>query len=236
MLGTLINCITVVLGTLGGLLIGKYFSDEMKNITIKGIGLTTIILGIYMCISPEQGLNAKEFLITIFSLVLGGISGVMINIEGNLSNLGEWLKAKAKSRETKFVEGFVIASIIFETGPMAILGSINDGLTQDLTLLIIKSTLDGIMALVLATSYGIGVIFSIIIVLIYQGTITILAMFLGANLSTAIIDMIYIVGGILILGLGFRILEIQDIPIVNMIPAILWVIPVTLLFEILNIL
>lgn len=189
-----------------------------------------------MCISPEQGLGAKEFLITIFSLVLGGISGVIVNIEGNLNKHGERLKAKAKRSETKFVEGFLIASIIFETGPMAILGSINDGLTQDLTLLLIKSTLDGIMVLVLATSYGIGVIFSIIIVLVYQGTITILAMFLGANLSIVIIDMIYIVGGILILGLGFRILEIQDISIVNMIPAILWVIPFTLLFVILNIL
>ncbi|MHA1974732.1 MAG: DUF554 domain-containing protein [Candidatus Hodarchaeales archaeon] len=238
MLGTIINIITIIIGSFFGLTLGRFYTEKMKNITIKSLGLITVIIGIQMCINSERSLGSIEFLLLIFAMVLGSITGVILDIEANLEKFAEWIKTKTKSRikETKFVEGFVIASIIFETGPLAILGSIQDGLTQDLTLLLIKSTLDGIMALALSASFGIGVVFSIITVFIYQGSITMIAIVFGAGLSNAILAMISIVGGVLIVGLGIRILEIQDLPIGNMIPAIIWIIPIASIFEILGLL
>jgi uncharacterized membrane protein YqgA involved in biofilm formation len=234
MLGTIINCIAVILGSLVGVSIGKYvFSEEMKQVTIKSIGLLTIVLGMQMYLS--YSLTEMEFLVLIFSLVLGGITGTILRIEDNVEKFGEWLKSRAKSSESSFVEGFVVASIIFETGPLAILGSIKDGITQsqELDLLLIKSGLDGIMAIALSTSLGIGVVFSIIPVALYQGIITILAAIFGPSLSFAIQGMISVVGGVLILGLGLRVLEIKDIPVGDMIPSILLVIPFTMILEIL---
>ncbi len=231
MLGTLINCCTVIIGSIIGLTIGRFYTEDMKTITIKGIGLLTLVIGIDMILSSGRPLGAWEFLTVMFSLILGGITGVLLNIEGNLEKFGSWLKEKAKSQETTFIEGFVVASIIFETGPMAILGSINDGLSGDLSLLLIKSGLDGIMAIALTSTFGIGVIFSVITVVLYQGSITLLALLFGAVLPEVVIIMIQIVGGVLILGLGVRILELQDIPIANMIPAIFWAIPFTLFLD-----
>ncbi|NHJ03016.1 MAG: DUF554 domain-containing protein [Candidatus Heimdallarchaeota archaeon] len=231
MIGTLINCGTVIIGSIIGLTLGRFYTEDMKTITIKSIGLLTLVIGIDMVLSSGRALGAWEFLTIMFSLILGGISGVLLNIEGNLEKFGSWLKERAKSQETSFIEGFVVASIIFETGPMAILGSINDGLQGDLTLLLIKSGLDGIMSIALASTFGVGVIFSIISVALYQGSITLFAILFGAVLPEIVIIMIRIVGGILILGLGVRILELQDIPIGNMIPAIFWAIPITILVD-----
>jgi uncharacterized membrane protein YqgA involved in biofilm formation len=203
----------------------------MKQVTIKSIGLLTIVLGMQMYLS--YSLTEMEFLVLIFSLVLGGISGTFLRIEDNVEKFGEWLKIRAKSSESSFVEGFVVASIIFETGPLAILGSIKDGISQsqELDLLLIKSGLDGIMAIALSTSLGIGVVFSIIPVALYQGIITILATLFGPSLSLAVQGMISVVGGVLILGLGLRVLEIKDIPVGDMIPSILVVIPFTMMLE-----
>ena len=232
MLGTIINCTAVIIGSFLGVSIGKYFfSEEMKQITIKSISLLTIVLGMQMYLS--YSLTEMEFLVLIFSLVLGGIIGTILQIEDNVEKFGEWLKSRAKSSESTFVEGFVVASIIFETGPLAILGSIKDGISQsqELDLLLIKSGLDGIMAIVLSTSMGIGVVFSIIPVALYQGIITILAAIFGPTLSIAVQGMISVVGGVLILALGLRILEIKDIPVGDMIPSILLVIPFRMILD-----
>ena len=178
-----------------------------------------------------------EFLVLLFSLVLGSITGTLLRIEDNIEKLGKWLKSRFKSSESNFVEGFVVASIIFETGPLAVLGSIKDGISGELDLLLIKSGLDGIMSIALATSMGIGVIFSIIPVLIYQGSITILAALVGPQLSDPVKGMISVVGGVLILGLGLRILEIKDmdkVKIMDMTPSILLIIPFTILLELLT--
>ena len=229
MIGTLINCIAVIIGSFLGITLGKLYTEEMKEITTKAIGLITIIIGIQM--SLEYTLSNAQFLIMLFSLVIGSIIGVVLQIEENILRFGDWLKLRAKSSENTFVEGFVVASIIFETGPMAILGAINDGVSQDIDLLLIKSGLDGIMSIALTASMGIGVIFSIIPIALYQGSITILAFILGSGLSSTVHSMIYAVGGALILGLGIRILEIKEIPVGNMVPSILLVIPFTLILE-----
>jgi uncharacterized membrane protein YqgA involved in biofilm formation len=204
----------------------------MKQVTIKSIGLLTIVLGIQMYLS--YSLKETEFLVLMFSLVLGSIFGIVVKIEQNIERFGEWLKKQAKSKESTFVEGFVVSSIIFETGPLAILGSIKDGINQELDLLLIKSGLDGIMSIALAASMGIGVLFSIITVFLYQAPITIIAAIFGPQMSTSVQGMISVVGGVLILGLGFRIMEIKDIPVGDMIPSIIFVIPFRLFLEILE--
>ena len=233
MLGTLINCLAVVCGTLIGVTIGKvFFSDEMKQITIKSIGLLTMMLGVQMFL--KYSLSEMEFLVLMFSLVLGGIIGVLIKIEDNIEKLGEWFKDRAKNSESTFVEGFVVASILFETGPLAILGSIKDGISQELDLLLIKSGLDGIMSIVLSATLGIGVIFSVVPILVYQGSITLISVLVGPQLSESVQGMISVVGGVLILGLGIRILEIKDIPVGDMTPSILLVIPFTLILEVIQ--
>lgn len=236
MFGTIINCITIIIGSFLGVTLGKYvFTEEMKQVTIKSIGLLTLVLGIQMFLSYEVA--ELEFLVLLFSLVLGSITGTLLRIEDNIEKLGKWLKSRFKSSESNFVEGFVVASIIFETGPLAVLGSIKDGISGELDLLLIKSGLDGIMSIALATSMGIGVIFSIIPVLIYQGSITILAALVGPQLSDPVKGMISVVGGVLILGLGLRILEIKDmdkVKIMDMTPSILLIIPFTILLELLT--
>ncbi len=210
-----------------------FFSDEMKQITIKSIGLLTMMLGVQMFL--KYPLSEMEFLVLMFSLVLGGIIGVLIKIEDNIEKLGEWFKDRAKNSESTFVEGFVVASIIFETGPLAILGSIKDGISQELDLLLIKSGLDGIMSIVLSATLGIGVIFSVVPILVYQGSITLISVLVGPQLSESVQGMISVVGGVLILGLGIRILEIKDIPVGDMTPSILLVIPFTLIFEMIQV-
>ncbi|MHA2329766.1 MAG: DUF554 domain-containing protein [Candidatus Hodarchaeales archaeon] len=230
MLGTLINCLAVIIGTIIGVTIGKViFSDEMKQITIQSIGLLTMLLGVHMFLS--YSLSEMEFLVILFSLVFGGIIGILLKIEFNIEKLGEWFKGRAKSSESTFVEGFVIASIIFETGPLAILGAIKDGISGEIDLLLIKSGLDGIMSIALSASMGIGVIFSIIPVFIYQGVITLISAIIGPQLSESVQGMVSVIGGVLILGLGLRILEIKDIPVGDMVPSILIVIPFTLILE-----
>ncbi|PWI49041.1 hypothetical protein CEE45_03760 [Candidatus Heimdallarchaeota archaeon B3_Heim] len=234
MLGTLINCLAVICGTIIGVTMGKvFFSDEMKQITIKSIGLLTMMFGVQMFL--KYPLSEMEFLVLMFSLVLGGIIGVLIKIEDNIEKLGEWFKDRAKNSESTFVEGFVVASIIFETGPLAILGSIKDGISQELDLLLIKSGLDGIMSIVLSATLGIGVIFSVVPILVYQGSITLISVLVSPQLSESVQGMISVVGGVLILGLGIRILEIKDIPVGDMTPSILLVIPFTLIFEVIQV-
>ena len=229
MIGTLINCIAVILGSLLGITLGKLYTEEMKEITTKAIGLITITIGIQMSLAFT--LSNSQFLVMMFSLVIGSIIGVILQIEESIQRFGDWLKTRAKRTESTFVEGFVVASIIYETGPMAILGAIKDGVNQEIDLLLIKSGLDGIMSIALSASMGIGVIFSIIPIALYQGSITILAFILGSELNSTVQSMIYAVGGVLILGLGIRILEIKDIPVGNMVPSILLVIPFTLILE-----
>lgn len=229
MLGTIINCVAVLIGSILGVSLGNIFSEDMKKITITGVGLLTIVIGIQMFLS--YSLEEVEFLVLLFSLVIGSIIGITLKIEERIEKTGEWLKEKAKNTESTFVEGFVVASIIFETGPLAILGSIKDGIDQEMDLLLIKSGLDGVMSIILSASLGIGVIFSIIPVAIYQGSITLLALLLGPSLNPSIQGMISVVGGVLILALGFRVLEIKDIPVGDMTPSIILVIPFMVILD-----
>ncbi len=236
MLGTIINCMAIIIGSLVGLIIGRFYTEDMKEITIKGIGLITIIIALQSALQTIP-LTATDYIIVIFSIVIGGTTGVILQIESKIESLGKWIQQKAsrESENHRFIEGFVTASIIFETGPLAILGSIYDGLNGDLTLLLTKSALDGFVSIAFAATMGIGVMFSIIVVFIYQAPMTIFAAFIAPYIPEYTQNIMSVVGGVIILGLGFKLLDIKDVKVANLIPAIFWVIPLSLLAPYINI-
>jgi len=225
-LGTIVNTLAIVIGGLIGLLFGKAFPEKIKKTVIQGIGLAVLLIG------GSMALQTKNPLIIILSLVLGGILGEWIDIELRLQKLGEWLECKfsKKGQGSGFTKAFVTTSLIYCVGAMAIMGSLESGLTGRHNILFVKSMLDGITALIFASSMGIGVLVSALPVLLYQGAITMAAGLLQTVLSSQVIAEMSAAGGLLILGIGFNILEIKEIKAGNLLPAIIVVVPITLLF------
>jgi uncharacterized membrane protein YqgA involved in biofilm formation len=222
MTGTLINVVTVLLGGSIGLFFGSRISDRFRNTVVVGIGLFTLALGVKMFLDTENPL------ISLGSILIGGLLGEWWNIEKGIKNLGAALEERFTSptriAETgsNFVRGFLTATLLFEIGPMTILGSIQDGLFGDFNLLAIKSVMDGFAALALASTLGLGVLFSVISVLIYQGSISLLASQAQAILNDAMIAEMTAVGGILLLGLAVgSLLELRSVRTGNLLPALL---------------
>ncbi|MFW6005326.1 MAG: DUF554 domain-containing protein, partial [Desulfonatronovibrionaceae bacterium] len=156
------------------------------------------------------------------SMLLGGVTGELLKLDRKMTDFGNWLKARIKSRDAGFTDGFVTASLIFCIGSMAILGSIDEGIRGDRTILLTKSILDGFICIPLASTYGIGVMFSALPILIYQGGITIAASESQAFFTPAIIAQITSVGGMLIMGIGLTLLDIKKINVTNLLPAIVY--------------
>lgn len=230
MLGTIVNTISIVIGGLVGLLFGHAFPEKIKKTVIQGIGLAILLIG------GSMALQTKNPLIIISSLVLGGIIGEWIDIELRLQHLGQWLERKfeKKGQSSGFTKAFVTTSLIYCVGAMAIMGSLESGLTGNHSILYAKSMLDGITALIFASSLGIGVLASALPVLLYQGAITTAAGVLQGVLTSQIITEMSATGGLLILGIGINILELKEIKVGNLLPAIFVVVPIILLFTRLN--
>ena len=226
MLGTIVNTFAIIFGGIVGLLFGHALPEKMKKTVIQGIGLSVLLIG------GSMALQTKNPLVVISSLVLGGILGEWIDIELRLQHLGEWLERKfaKKGQESGFTKAFVTASLIYCVGAMAIMGSLESGLTGNNNILFAKSMLDGITAIVFASSMGIGVLASAIPVLIYQGAITLAAGLLQGVLSTPVIAEMSATGGLLIVGIGINILEIKEIKVGNLLPSIFIAVPITLWF------
>lgn len=224
MLGTLINALAVIIGSILGLFIGSKIPKRITNSAFHGVGLFTIILGIIMAI------KTSNFLIMIFSIVIGAIIGEILDIDKWVNNFGEWIKKNFKGKNVRFSEGFVSAFLLFCMGSMTILGAIEEGLGGIPNLLIAKSVLDGFASIVLAATMGIGVLFSFIPLLIYQGGLTLLAYNIQPIFTEIMINEITAVGGILLLGLGITILEIKKIKILNMLPSLVIVSILTYFF------
>jgi len=228
MTGTLINVATVLVGSALGTVLGNRLPERIRETVVHGLGLTTLVIGLSLA------LKTQNILIALASILLGGISGELLGIEAALERLGRWLEARSSrlqlpglgdttdsaSRTANFVRGFLTASLVFCVGPMTIMGSIQDGLTGDFTLLAIKSTMDGFAALAFASSLGWGVMFSALTVLFYQGGITLGAGWLKAALTDPMINEMTAVGGILMLGIGLGLLEIKRIRVGNLLPAL----------------
>ncbi|MEL6494206.1 MAG: DUF554 domain-containing protein [Cyanobacteria bacterium J06623_7] len=223
--GTWINVFTVVLGTSLGLLLKDIISPKIQTIITQGIGLLTLWIGISMANSMGEvsvgGINGA--ILGLLAIAFGGVLGELLEIEAKLTIFGDWLKHKFKGRGL-FTEGFVASSLLFCVGPMTLLGSFNNGLRGDNTLLVLKSTMDGIISIALGNIYGIGVGFSTVVILLYQGGLSLLVGLLGNTVLQAE-DSPYLllvsgIGGLMIMGIGCNLLEIAKIRVASFLPAI----------------
>lgn len=229
MTGTLLNIVTVIAGSLIGLLFGARIPAKLKETVIAGMGLFTIAMGLQMFIKTGNAL------IVLGAVLIGTLLGEWMRIEDGLHRLGEVLEKRFSREEddgsNRFVRGFLTASLLFCIGPMAILGSIQDGLTGDYNLLAVKSVLDGFASIAFASTLGVGVAFSALVVLVYQGGISLLAGQLNAIVTASMMNELTATGGVLLMGVGVsNLLEIRKIRVGNMLPAlfiaplIVWVI------------
>jgi len=214
MTGTFVNAGAVVLGSFIGLIIHTRLPDRIAKIVFQGIGLFTLFLGITM--ATKTG----NYLIMIFSIVLGSISGELIGIETYMNWLSEFIKKKAGSTNDNFSQGFVTSFLLFCMGSMTILGAVEEGLGGKPTLLLAKSVLDGFSSIALSASFGVSVLFSAIPLLVYQGAVTLFAGSLHHLLVPKLINEVTAVGGLLLMGLGINILKIRELSILNMLPSL----------------
>ncbi|MEY2627254.1 MAG: hypothetical protein RJB08_1013 [Actinomycetota bacterium] len=223
-IGTITNVLTIVGGTLVGLVVGKYIADRMRLTIEQAVGMTTIILGI------STAAKTDNIVFPLVSVVLGGIIGEAARIEHGFSVLGHWVRRtvqnafEKRQRTTRFhprfVEGFVTATLLFSIGPMSILGSIDDGLGRGAEILIIKSALDGLVSILFAATMGWGVALSAIVVGIYQGLMTLSASGLDAILTDRMVHEMSATGGIMILGIGLRFMDVKPIRVGSLLPGL----------------
>jgi uncharacterized membrane protein YqgA involved in biofilm formation len=227
--GTLINAGTVLVGTVAGTLLGERLPERIREIVMDGLGLVVLVVGMDGALAvsrvPLISLpGGSAVLIVLGSVLVGAILGELARIDAGLNAAGEWLKGRFGRGQSRFTEGFVVASLVFCVGPLTILGSIRDGLTGDSSLLIIKAALDGFAAMAFASALGWGVGFSIIVILIYQGGLSIAAgAVAGAFRDPAAnpyIAALTATGGVLILAIGLRLLNIRQIRVANLLPAL----------------
>ncbi len=221
--GTLINVATVIAGGALGTLLGNRLPDKMRRTVLDGLGLMTVVIGVTMAI------GTKNALIPLFSILIGGLLGEALRIEDGLERLGQWAETRLGrvfgASGGRTAQGFITASLIFCVGPMTVLGSIQDGLTGDYTLLAIKSLMDGFAAMALAASLGAGVMLSAGTVLAYQGGLSLLAMAFGAALGGVTQTTPWVVemtatGGVVILSIAFLLLDIKRVRAANLLPAV----------------
>lgn len=244
-LGTLINVGAVIAGSLVGLFFHARLPKRLTTVAFQGIGLFTLFIGFTMAA------KTKSLLVLVFSIVLGAITGELFDIDRLLNRFGEWLRRKLERKDihhkacfersrrdtktqrgeasdvtvperSRFAEGLVTAFLLFCMGSMTVLGAIEEGLGGKPNLLAAKSVLDGFASLALAASLGVGVLFSVIPLLIYQGGLTLLAGSLHAVMSDVVVNEVSAAGGLILIGLGITILEIKRLKVLNMLPALVF--------------
>jgi uncharacterized protein len=224
MTGTLINVGTVLAGTAIGTLLGGRLPERIRETVLHGLGLVTLVVGTAQALEafrpPLTDLTRGAVLIVLGSVLVGGIIGELLRIEGWLDRAGEALKARFGRGQARFTEGFVVASLVFCVGPLTIVGSIQDGLTGDYQLLAIKALLDGFAAIAFASALGWGVGFSAITVLVYQGALSLSASAASGAFSEPMIAAMSAVGGVLILGIALRLLDLRQVRVGNLLPAV----------------
>jgi uncharacterized protein len=230
-LGTIINLATVAIGGALGAVLSDRLPERMRVTIMQGLGLATIAVAV-TGLQPllDAGAGLRRFVILIVAMIAGGIIGEALDLEGRLESAGERLRQRfgveatpqpgSPSRHPAFVEGFVVASTVFCVGPLTILGAIQDGLGVSVRLLAIKSALDGFAAIGFASIYGVGVLASLITIAVYQGAITLAAVLVRPLMTPEVLAELGAIGSLLILGIGLRLLEIAQIKVVNLLPAI----------------
>jgi uncharacterized protein len=215
MIGTFVNVGAIVGGSLVGMLIGAKLSEKMRSTVMHGLGLVCLLIGLQMA------MQTKNILIVLGALLLGAILGEALRIEETFQRTGAFLQSiLARGGESRLAEGFVTASLIFCVGPMAILGSIQDGLTGDFRLLTVKSMLDGFASIAFAASLGGGVLLSAVPILLYQGSITLFASLLSSALTDPMIVEMTATGGLIIVGISLRLLNLKELRLASFLPAL----------------
>jgi uncharacterized protein len=216
MLPTFVNAAAVVVGSLAGILLGRRISDPFREIIYAGVGVFTLIIGMIMSIETQRVLYLA------LSVVIGGLLGTWWGVENGILKLGEFLKARFhKNAEGDFAYGFLSASVLFCVGAMTIVGSFTAGVDHDYQLLFTKSVMDGFMAILLASALGPGVVFSALVILVYQGSLTLLAGVVRPWVTDLMLSEISAVGGALIIMIGINLLNLRQIKTANFIPALL---------------
>ena len=214
MLGTIVNALAIVAGTALGLILKSGIRDNYRETIMNAIGLSVLLIGMIGAI------KTNNLLLLIFSLAIGSVIGEALKIEDRLAGLGKLIESKTSSTDGSVAKAFVTASLVFCVGSMAIVGSIESGLTGNHQTLFAKAVLDGIVSIFLSSTLGFGVIFSAAAVFVYQGIITLLSSSLKAFLTDAMIREISAIGGVLIMAIGLNMLNIKKIKVGNMLPAI----------------
>jgi uncharacterized protein len=233
--GTFINVAAVLAGTVAGALLGGRLPERIRLTVMDGLGLVTIVVGVDGALAAFRApltelvggaaAGAVPVLIVLGSVVVGGILGEVIRIESGLEAFGDALKRRFGQGQSRFTEGFVVASLVFCVGPLTILGSIRDGLSGDYSLLAIKAMLDGFAALAFASALGWGVGFSVITILLYQGALSLaagaVAGAVGDPAASPAVAAVTATGGVLIIGIGLRLLRLREVRVGNLLPALL---------------
>lgn len=228
-IGTIVNCVAIIAGSLVGVAVKGGLPKRFQDTIMNGVGLAVIFIGIGgaaagLIVVNGGALTTQNTMMMVLSLVLGAVVGELINLEERLDRLGEWTKRKMprKLAGNSFVEGFVNASMLFCVGAMAVVGSLEDGLNGDYSILFAKSVLDGISSVIFAASMGFGVMMSAVPVLVYQGLITLLAGYVQPYLTDQLISQMSCVGSILIFGIGINLVFGKKVKVANLLPAILF--------------
>tara|TARA_B100001057_G_scaffold467386_1_gene525475 strand:+ start:4782 stop:5483 length:702 start_codon:yes stop_codon:yes gene_type:complete len=219
-LGSVVNALSVIIGSIIGIYFGSFLSEKIRKAVFQIIGLFTLALGMQM------SLKTNQFLILLVSLIIGTIIGESLSIEKGIESLSNKLKIKLQSKNKLSSEGLITAFLLYCLGSMTFVGSIEEGIHQDRTLMYTKSLMDGITSILLASSFGTGVLFSAIPLLIFQSALTLGAFYFESYLHSELIKEISAVGGVIIIGIGLNILEITKIKVSNMLPALLLIIPI----------
>lgn len=222
--GTIFNSIAVLIGGAIGLTAGKFIPERLHAGIFNCLGMFTLYVGINM------SLQTKHAIAVLLALVTGNIIGDLLTLEEKLNNLSDNIKFKLNISSSSFTEGLVSATLLFCVGSMAIIGAFEDGLRHNAEILMTKGVMDGIASIMFASSFGIGVLFSIVPMFIYQGSITLLASLIESYITPDMYANISGVGGLMILGIGLNMLRVTKLKLGNMLPALLLVVFFTLLF------
>lgn len=233
-LGTVLNMAAIVVGTVVGVLVGHRLPERTRELITQALGLVVLVvaaLNVVALLDAEWIAavgDSAPLLIVLGSVVIGGIIGSLLRIEDRVEQLGGWLQARVRrsagpdagEQRARFIEGFVDASLLFCVGPLAILGALSDGLGQGIDQLALKSVIDGFASIAFAASLGWGVAFSALSVGIVQGLLTLLGALVGAVVAASAIAAITATGGILLIGVGLRLLRVTRLPVADLLPAL----------------
>ena len=223
-IGSIVNAFAIIGGSVLGCWLQSHFPERIRTIVFQGLGLSVLLIGIQMALKTE------DTILVIFAILLGGITGEILRLDTLFERLGNRFKKLIGSKNAKFTEGLITASLVYCIGAMAIIGPLEEGIRGDTTVLFTKSILDGFASIAFAATYGSGVLFSFIPVLLYQGTLTLGANFFQQYFSDMMIAQITGCGGLLIIGIGINLLELTEIRMANLLPSLAYVVILTAIF------